>query len=95
MWWPTSRVVRLGADPDSGGSRIRLQAPQRVLDVRRREPHRAVGKVGQAEVIDLAVAAPGSGVTGVVLNLTGTEPTSSTYVTAFPGDAPLSPPPPT
>ena len=27
----------------------------------------------------------GQGYTGVVLNLTGTEPTSSTYVTAFPG----------
>ncbi len=82
------------------GSRIEPQSPERVLDTRpatRVGPH---GPVGRGQAIEVQVVPAGQGYTGVVLNLTGTEPTSSTYVTAFPGHAGqsargLEPQPPT
>jgi hypothetical protein len=70
----------------TAGSKITTQSPARVLDTR---PATKVGpydKVGPQQTIDVQVVAPGSGITGVVVNLTATEPTTSTYVTAFPGD---------
>jgi hypothetical protein len=81
-------VVGWIADNTEGrpGARIEPQSPQRVLDTRassRVGPH---GAVGQSQTIEVQVVPPNQGYTGVVVNLTGTEPTSSTYVTAFPGN---------
>ena len=77
-WFASSAETRPGA-------RIESQSPERVLDTRpasRVGPH---GPVGRGQAIEVQVVPAGQGYTGVVLNLTGTEPTSSTYVTAFPG----------
>ncbi len=77
-WFASSAETRPGA-------RIEPQSPERVLDTRpatRVGPH---GPVGRGQTIEVQVVPAGQGYTGVVLNLTGTEPTSSTYVTAFPG----------
>jgi hypothetical protein len=61
--------------------------PARILDTRS-GLGAPVGAVGGGATIDLAVAGvggvPPSGVAAVVLNLTGTGPTASTYVTVHP-----------
>jgi hypothetical protein len=71
------------------GSRLTSVVPSRVLDTRNPAESQGYGKVGGGQTIDIAVVPPGTNVTGVVLNLTGTEPTASTYVTAFPGNQSL------
>ncbi len=70
----------------SGGLFVDL-TPARLLDTR------ATGKVGAGQSTAVAVAGvggvPATGVSAVVLNLTATEPTADTYVTAHPaGGAP-------
>ncbi len=69
--------------------------PQRVLDTRSGLGVRR-GKVGQGEIVDLAVAgvrtAQGpvpAGATAVVLNVTVTDPTAGTDVRAFPTGSPV------
>lgn len=57
--------------------------PVRVLDTRTTGP---VGPGGVAR-LDLTSRVP-AGTTTVVLNVTGTEPTAATYVTAYPSGAP-------
>jgi hypothetical protein len=68
------------------GSRVVAQAPTRVLDTR------AGANVGPGRTIDVRVAPAGSKVTGVVINLTGTQPSAATFVTAYPADLPARPP---
>ena len=60
------------------------QSPVRVLDTRPGLQIGPFGKVGQQQEITLKVAPAGT--TGVVLNLTGTEPTNHTFITAWPAD---------
>ncbi|HVK22951.1 MAG TPA: hypothetical protein VM677_16460 [Actinokineospora sp.] len=66
------------------GTRFTQTAPTRVLDTRSGIGAPAGPVVGGAPI---TVAVPGvpAGATAVVLNLTGTEPTQSTFVTAYPG----------
>ena len=71
------------------GARLVGQTPSRKLDTRDPALSQGFGKVGKGQTIDIAVVPPGTNVTGVVLNLTGTEPTSSTFVTAFPANQSL------
>ena len=71
------------------GARLVSQTPSRKLDTRDPALSQGYGKVGKGQTIDIAVVPPGTNVTGVVLNLTGTEPTSSTFVTAFPANQSL------
>jgi hypothetical protein len=68
------------------GSRIVAQAPTRVLDTR------AGAKVGPGRTIDVRVAPAGTKLAGVVMNLTGTQPSAATFVTAYPADLPGRPP---
>ena len=69
------------------GAKITAQSPVRVLDTR--QP--GFTKVGQGESIEVPVAAAGSGVNGVVLNVTATQPTTTSFVTVYPADQ-ASPP---
>ena len=74
------------ADPVVG-SRFTAVAPLRVLDTRD-----GVGRSGtlgaqQSFVLSLGSSVPAD-VTAVVLNLTGTAPTASTFVTVWPDGAP-------
>ncbi len=66
--------------------------PARILDTRTGLGGPAAA-VGQAQAIDVQVTGvggvPASGVDAVVVNLTGTEPTSSTFVTAYPAGGAL------
>lgn len=72
------------------GSRLTAVSPQRLLDTRSGIGHS--GMVGQGQTIELQIAGrvvdrsgnAAPSMSGVVLNLTGTEPTIPTYVTAFP-----------
>ena len=68
------------------GGRVTTQSPVRVLDTRPGLQIGPFGKVGQHQEITLKVAPAGT--TGVVLNLTGTEPTNHTFITAWPADQP-------
>ncbi len=68
------------------GGRVTTQSPVRVLDTRPGLQIGPFGKVGQQQEITLKVAPAGT--TGVVLNLTGTEPTNHTFITAWPADQP-------
>ncbi len=76
-----------GQTPDPG-ARLAAQTPVRKLDSRRGigMPGGTARPFGPGETIEVPVVAPGSGVKGVVLNLTGVGPSKVTYVTAFPGD---------
>ena len=65
------------------------QSPVRVLDTRPGLQIGPFGKVGSQQEITVKVAPAGT--TGVVLNLTGTEPTSNTFITAWPADQPVRP----
>lgn len=71
---------------DPGGKLVDLE-PARLLDTRT-----GTGPVGPAGTIKLDVTGvggvPDTGVSSVVLNLTATEPTASSYVTAFPTGQP-------
>jgi hypothetical protein len=69
----------------AAGAKVTTQAPVRRLDTRQAGP---AGRVGQGGVIGVQVVPPNSGVTGVIMNLTGTGPTASTYITAYPSDQP-------
>ena len=73
------------------GGRLNAVSPQRLLDTR--EGNGApTGVVGAGGVVELQIAGRvrnraggvAAGITGVVLNLTGTEPSAATYVTAYP-----------
>lgn len=72
------------------GSRLQALPPTRILDTRTGTGGRTTPLNG-GEAWKLQVADPGDGYTAAVINLTGTEPTASTYVTAYP--AGLSAPP--
>ncbi len=67
------------------GSKIAAQVPTRVYD------SRALAKVGAGQSVEVQVVPPGSSVNGVVVNLTGVDPTTGTYVTVYPGDLPGPP----
>ena len=62
--------------------------PARILDTRSNLG--VTGKVGQASTVDLLVGGkggvPSTGVGAVVLNVTATEPTTSSFVTVWPAD---------
>lgn len=78
------------AVPAGQGSRLLPVTPQRILDTR--VGNGATGAVGGAQTIDLQVAgrftdrngATVNDLSAVVLNLTGTDPTAETFVTAYP-----------
>ena len=74
--------VAVGPVADSNG--YTAVAPQRVLDTR--DSGGALG-ADQARVLDLSATVPGDA-TAVVLNLTGTDVTASTNVTAWPDGTP-------
>lgn len=57
-------------------------SPKRVLDTR------SGGPVGAAGSLDVGIGSLPALTTGVVLNLTGTQPTAGTYVTAWPPPLP-------
>jgi hypothetical protein len=64
------------------GSRLTLGSPQRKLDTR------TGAKVGPGGVVAVQVVPPNSGISGVVVNVTATAATATTFVTAYPGDQP-------
>ncbi|MEU4743397.1 Ig domain-containing protein, partial [Actinosynnema sp. NPDC023658] len=69
------------------GADLAPLSPSRLLDTRE---DRAVGPRTSIQVPVLGRGGvPAEGVAAVVLNLTGTEPTANTYVTAFPSGEPL------
>ena len=81
---PADAVVDLaGYYSPSGGSKYTPLAPQRVLDTRGGP---AVGPHGTV-LLDLSNQVP-PGATAVVFNLTGTDVTGPTFVTAYPADEP-------
>ncbi|MBM0255756.1 Ig domain-containing protein [Micromonospora sp. 4G55] len=63
-------------------------SPSRLLDTRSGVGASATGPVGPAKTIEVQIAGrggvPADGVGAVVFNLTGTQPTASTYITAYP-----------
>jgi hypothetical protein len=75
-----------GADP-SGAARFTALAPSRILDTRAGNGA-PVGKLGPGSTLPLQVTGrggvPATGVSAVVLNVTVTEPTSVSYLTAWP-----------
>jgi hypothetical protein len=72
--------------PPAGGGRFTPVAPARVLDTRAFLP------VGPDGTLDLHVTGnggvPAAGVSAVVLNVTATQPSATTYVTAWPTGEP-------
>ena len=72
------------ADTTAAGRLLPLAAPLRLLDTRGGPPLAGPG-VRTTSFGALDAATPGN-LRGLVLNLTATEPTSSTYLTAFPAD---------
>jgi hypothetical protein len=71
--------------PAGVGSRLVPVTPDRILDTR--VGNGASGAVGGTQTLDLQVSGRGgvpSGTSAVVLNLTGTDPTAETFVTAYP-----------
>ncbi|MGE0879790.1 MAG: hypothetical protein AB7L13_18100 [Acidimicrobiia bacterium] len=78
-WYSTSSSV-------GTKSRLRTITPERVLDTRQ------TGSVGANASIPLPItgrAGVPSGATGVVLNITGTNATAGTFITAYPSDVSL------
>jgi hypothetical protein len=77
-------------DTSSGAGEFRALAPSRILDTRTGNGGFSV-PVGPAQSIDLQVTGqggvPAAGVSGVVLNVTVTNPTVSGYVTVYPTGA--------
>ena len=69
------------ASAPSPGAKMTAQTPVRVLDTR--QPGFAM--VGQGQVIEVPVAAAGSGINGVVLNLTGHRPDGGLVRHGLPG----------
>jgi hypothetical protein len=74
-WFGSDRTLAPGA-------KVTTQTPTRKLDTR------SSGRVGPGGVVGVQAAPPNAGVTGVIMNLTGTAPTATTFVTAYPGDHP-------
>ena len=72
----------------SDGAGFTGLVPARVLDTRSGVGRPAAGRVGPGATIDLAVSGRGGvpldGVGAVVLNVTATQPSASTYVTVYP-----------
>jgi subtilisin family serine protease len=71
----------------ASGARYTPLAPSRILDTRTGNGARPV-KLGPGASLDLQVTGrggvPASGVTGVVMNVTATEPTAASHLTAWP-----------
>ncbi|MGB3442053.1 MAG: hypothetical protein WBA97_25180 [Actinophytocola sp.] len=80
----THLIVDLGGfyTPDYGALYTPV-TPKRVLDTR------TGGPVGAARSVDLVLGSVPTTTTGVVLNLTGTQPSAGTYVTAWPPPLPM------
>ena len=83
----------VGYYADAGGqfgSRFHALSPSRYFDTRVGSGGVAKRPVGPGETLRFTVTGkngvPASGVTGVVMNVTVTEPTSSGFVTVFPDD---------
>ena len=72
-------IVDVAGYYSPGGSRFTSVAPQRVLDTRNSAP---VGPGGSV-TLDLSSKVP-AGATSAVFNLTGTDVTGATFVTAYP-----------
>lgn len=82
-------VVGWFASPDAvatattGAGRFHGLDPRRILDTRS-----SIGRIGQGATVDLDVTGvggvPADGVRAVVMNVTVTEPTGPSYLTAFP-----------
>jgi hypothetical protein len=76
---------------DGSGSKLTSVGPTRIMDTRNGTGV-AKAKVGPAGKVSLQVAGvagvPTSGVTGVVVNVTATGGTSSSYVTVYPDGSP-------
>ena len=68
--------------PDGAGGRYRAVTPARILDTR------PASKLGPASAVGLQVTGqggvPATGVSAVVLNVTVTEPTATSFLTAWP-----------
>ncbi|MFD9303903.1 peptidoglycan recognition protein [Streptomyces sp. NPDC060048] len=84
----TSLPVTVVADvPVAKEAKFVPVTPKRLMDTRSGEGV-AKGKVGPQGVVTLPVAGtngiPGAGVTAVVLNVTATNPTASSYVSVYP-----------
>ena len=75
----------------SDGTLFRSLTPTRILDTRTSPQGVPAGKVDQGETImvDVTVGAVPSGASAVILNVTATEPTSSSFLTVFPSGAAL------
>ncbi len=84
-------VVATAASSGAEG-RFHPLAPTRVLDTRDGTGGLPHAPVGPGETIDVAIAGhggvPASGADAVVVNLTATEASASTYVTAWPSGTP-------
>jgi hypothetical protein len=80
-----------GAQGQPAGSRITTVTPVRRLDSRTGlgMPGGTARTIGPGQTIEVPVA--GSGVNGVVLNLTAVGPTTGTFVTVYPADEPARP----
>ena len=76
-----------GPEGAAGGASYTSLSPARVLDTRN-GTGAPVGKLGQGSSMDLQVTGqggvPASGVSAVVLNVTVTEPTAPSFLTAWP-----------
>ena len=84
-------VVGWYTDGSAGGARYTPLTPARILDTR--IPHSPVGPNSSVDVQATGFGGvPSTGVSAVVVNLTATEPTAGSYLTAFPtgGSPPLA-----
>jgi len=80
-------------DGSSTSGRFVPVAPSRVLDTRDGTGTAGTQPVGAGESVDVTVAGvggvPASGVSAVVMNVTATEPTQQSHVTAWPTGQPM------
>lgn len=83
-WWDTS------PDGASFGSLFHPVSPERVLDTRTDGPGPLQGGVDHPVVFTEDPAAPVAQISDMVLNVTGTGSTTSTYLTLFSSDHPRS-----
>ena len=67
------------------GARLVTQTPERELDTRNGIGG-PIAPIGPGGTVSVQVAQPGSGVKGVVMNVTGLGATATTFITAYPGD---------
>ena len=88
---PLSRNAIQSTSTTTGLGAYHPVDPARLLDTRS-GVGAPMARVAAGTPLTLQVAGrggvPGTGVSAVVLNLTGVSPTASTYVTAYPGDSP-------